>query len=405
MAKIAWFIPGLIEGSGGIRTIVQFIQRLEQAGHQCSIYMEQGNLRTPDEARAQLERYFSMQLAGKVHLGFGISEPCDLAFATIWYTAKVVRDLPFPCKRAYFIQDYEAYFHPMGDSYLAAENSYRYGLAPITIGRWLQSTLAKRYGLNGRYFDFCADTGTYRPLPQHPREPRSVCMIYQPEKPRRCPVLGIETLGIVKHLMPDVEIHLYGSREKGHVWFPHHNHGLLDLAACNRLYNSSTVGFCQSASNPSRIPFEMMAAGLPVVELWRENNIFDLPDSAVQLCDQTPESLAKGIIELLKDPDRRQRMSVSGVAFMQHRDLEVGYKQFLVAVDELLNSAHNSFSPSEMPSPQFHAPPVLSEAFSNTMFDPSQWDRPPHPLDPAPPRDSLLRRVLRPVYRRLKRWI
>ena len=103
--------------------------------------------------------------------------------------------------------------------------------------------------------------------------------------------------------MPKVKIYLYGSSQsaKGSIWFEHEHLGLLKLYDCNELYNRCAVGLCLSSSNPSRIPFEMMAAGLPVVELWRENNLYDLSPKAVSLSDQTPESLAEGILRLLAD--------------------------------------------------------------------------------------------------------
>ncbi|HBV9516317.1 TPA: glycosyl transferase family 1, partial [Klebsiella pneumoniae] len=40
MANIAWFIPQLIEGSGGHRTMLQHAAYLEKMGHTCTIYLE-----------------------------------------------------------------------------------------------------------------------------------------------------------------------------------------------------------------------------------------------------------------------------------------------------------------------------------------------------------------------------
>ena len=62
-----------------------------------------------------------------------------------------------------------------------------------------------------------------------------------------------------------------------------------------------------SASNPSRIPFEMMAAGLPVVELYKENNIYDMPDEGVLLARPTPEAIASAIIHLVDSEERKKQ--------------------------------------------------------------------------------------------------
>ncbi|NBY21328.1 MAG: glycosyltransferase family 1 protein [Gammaproteobacteria bacterium] len=333
MATIAWLIPTLIDGSGGHRTFLQHAAYLEEQGHRCRIYVEDQE-GSSQELRKKIRTLFGFDFE-EVFPGWDKVQPCDLVFATIWYSAKVVRDLPFACLKAYFVQDYEGMFNPMGDAYLFAENSYTYGLHPISIGRWLPNELMDRFGVGAHYFDFCADLKVYRRLPEISRD-KSVCFIYQPEKPRRCPELGIEALGIVKHVMPDVKIFLFGSKSKGAVWFDHENLGLLPLDRCNQLYNRCSVGLCISSSNPSRIPFEMMAAGLPVVEIHRRNTLYDFPDAAMLLCEQTPESIAAGILSILQKPKRIESMSEAGLRFMAKKPIDHGLDQFGKVVKALL---------------------------------------------------------------------
>lgn len=337
MATVAWLIPGLLEGSGGHRTILQHADYLQQRGHRCVLYIEDGAALSETSLRKSIRQLFGFEF-DTVRLGWSKVEPADMVFATIWYSARVVRDLPFPCVRSYFVQDYEAQFNPMGDAYLMAGNSYRYGLHPITIGRWLPAMLRRDFGVPALHFDFCADLDVYRPLPGMTRE-RAVCFIYQPEKPRRCAELGIEALGIVKHHMPDVKIYLYGSRTAGRVWFEHENLGLISLEACNELYNRCQVGLCISTTNPSRVPFEMMAAGLPVVEVHRDNTLYDFPEEAMLLCETTPEALAQGLMMRLIDPAAAGAAGAAGMAFMQARPLAYGLEQFDAAVTGLLAGA------------------------------------------------------------------
>jgi hypothetical protein len=362
MSSIAWFIPRLIEGSGGHRTMLQHAHALEGAGHRCILYIEGAG----DQAKASeiVEGLFGYRFE-HVHFGWENVQPADMAMATIWYSAALVRDLPFACAKAYFVQDYEAMFNPMGDAFLMAENSYRYGLIPITIGRWLTHELGTRFNVPAYHFDFGADTAIYRPLPGNRRE-QAICFIYQPDKPRRCSRIGIEALGIVKHFRPDVNVYLYGSpvSEKGNVWFEHEHLGLLKLPECNALYNRCALGLCLSSSNPSRIPFEMMAAGLPVVEFWRENNLYDLPPEAVSLSDQTPESLAENMLRLLADEDERARMSAAGVAYMASRPLQGETRQFLTSIDAILGGQMPSLVPG---TPLYDRPPVTAGAQVNTL--------------------------------------
>lgn len=361
MAAIAWLIPRLIEGSGGHRTMLQHAHALEQYGHECRIYIEgRGD---QSMAGAIVERLFGYRFAN-VRYGWDAIQPADLVMATIWYSAALVRDLPFHCMKGYFVQDYEAMFNPIGDAYLMAENSYRYGLIPITIGRWLKHELASRFRVPAYHIDFGADNRIYRPL--NMRRELAICFIYQPDKPRRCSRIGIEALGIVKHIRPEVKVYLYGSppNEKGNVWFEHEHLGLLKLEDCNSLYNRCTLGLCLSSSNPSRIPFEMMAAGLPVVEFWRENNLYDIPSSAVSLADQTPESLAENLLRLLADADERERMSQAGVAFMADRPLDIETQQFKGVIARILDGQAPKLETSE---PLYDRPPITSGKYVNTL--------------------------------------
>ncbi|MCA9278117.1 MAG: glycosyltransferase family 4 protein [Phycisphaeraceae bacterium] len=350
-AKIAWLMPSLIEGSGGHRTILQNVAALEARGHECHLYVELKPAQRPSTSAIrkqvieQLRDYFGYTSPEtRVHLGFKIDQPVDLVFATAWYTAKFVRNIQQQCRKAYFVQDYEAWFMPMGDGFLEAERSYQLGLTPISIGRWLTHTLAHKYGCAGTWFDFCADLSVYKRIESIERTP-SVCFIFQPEKPRRCPMLGMNALGIVKKQRPDVNIIFYGSRaDTKHVWFEHEHRGLVTIEQCNHIYNECQVGLCISSSNPSRIPFEMMAAGLPVVDMHRDNNLYDIPEQGALLTPTKPEAIARGILTLLDDPDRRERMGAFGQQFMKNHNLSVGFEQFVRAVEDLLAGRTQTWS-------------------------------------------------------------
>ncbi|GGY29308.1 rhamnosyltransferase WsaF family glycosyltransferase [Paludibacterium paludis] len=278
-----------------------YAKGLEIAGYECLLYLE--GVGADGLARSDVQRNFGY-LFEQVHYGWDDIAPADLVIATIWYSARIVRDLPFSCRKAYLVQDREALFYPVGYEALMAEQSYRYGLIPITVGYWLKTELQKRHGVQAYALNFGVDEQIYRPLDDEQRE-QAVCFIYQPDKPRRCARLGIDALGIVKHHAPNTKIYLYGSHksEARNVWFSHTHMGLISPKDCNRLYNRCSVGLCLSASNPSRVPFEMAAAGLPVVELWGDSMLYDFRESMGILCEPTPESIAEGVLTILKDSD------------------------------------------------------------------------------------------------------
>jgi hypothetical protein len=114
--------------------------------------------------------------------------------------------------------------------------------------------------------------------------------------------------------------------------------GIISVDECNKLYNKCKVGLCLSASNPSRIPFEMMAAGLPVVELYRENNLYDLPDGGVCLAESSPAGIAYTLLKLLGDESKLKAMSSTGYKYMKDYPLEKGFLQFEASVDKLINN-------------------------------------------------------------------
>lgn len=341
--KVAWLMPFPIQGSGGVRTILTNANYLQIHNYDCTLFVDtKADGEFVDSVaviKEIIEKNFGKTFC-KIKLGWEIKEEFDLIFATYWETAKVVRNLSSKAKKAYFIQDFEAYFNPMGDGYILAENSYKYGLIPITIGKWLSHVMKENYTTNSFYFDFCANTEIYRNYMLE-REEFSVCLIYQPEKPRRCPVIGIETLGILKYLVPEAKIYLYGSNIEGNIWFEHENLEIITERQCAELYNKCSVGLCLSSSNPSRIPFEMLASGLPVVEMYRQNNLFDMPNEGVLLAEDTPESLALAIKFLFEQPELRAKMSEFGVEYMRSRDIEAGYRQFLDIVDSIFSDNLN----------------------------------------------------------------
>ena len=362
--KAAWVLPSFIEGSGGHRTIMQNIQCLVDHGYKCDVYIEdRGEVRNSEELKRQVEKFFG-GCNCSYHLGFKIVGEYDVLFATAWFTSKVVRDYPYAKHKAYFIQDFEALFNPMGDGYLMACASYCYGLSPITIGKWLTNKRQEEYHTSSQDFDFCADHKVYHSIEGVTKE-NAVCFIYQPDKPRRCSAIGIEALGIVKYLRPEIKIYLYGSGVKGNIWFEHTNLGVISIEECNELYNKCRVGLCISSSNPSRIPFEMMAAGLPVVDLYMENNLYDMPDEGVLLTHYTPESIAQGVLDIIDHPELADQMSINGRRYMEERTLEYGYNQFYSAVENLINGRECG----EVKIPKsYHKNPVFAETISQSIF-------------------------------------
>ena len=338
--KIAWVIPHPGKGSGGHRTIIQNVNALLRAGYECDIFVEDDGVSTSDIVRRKINEWYEPCDAG-IFVGFDFKKDYDLLFATGWQTIDFVKKLPAK-KKAYFIQDYEPWFFPMGDQYLITENSYKYGFLPVTIGKWLAHKMDSEFNTPAEYFDFGADLNVYKHLDNVEKE-NAICYVYQPEKPRRCDYIGLKALKLIKALRPDVKIYLYGSELVTRpIDFECENLHIIPVEECNKLYNKCKVGICLSASNPSRIPFEMMAAGLPVVELNKENNLYDLPDGGVLLSDTTPEAIASSVIHLLDNPEEAKKMSEFGTNYMKDFPLERGFGQIATVVKDMLDTDYNN---------------------------------------------------------------
>ncbi len=393
--RIAWFIPKPIKGSGGHRTIIQNANMLVKKGYICDLYLEEDFVSTSQEMKKTIIDYFGECLCD-VYIGALLRRDYDLVFAThAIATPEFVKYCN--CKnKAYFIQDFEPWFMPMGETYITMENSYKYNFKGVSIGKWLAYKLHNEYNMNMRYFDFCADLNIYKPLDME-RE-KAICFIFQPEKPRRCSNLGLAALKIVKELRPDVKIYLYGSPDNTTAVECENLH-IIKLDQCNELYNKCSVGLCISASNPSRIPFEMMAAGLPVVDLYKENNLYDMPDSGILLADSTPEAIATALLRILDDKKLAENMSKNGIKYMKSYPLEKGYEQFLDSVDKMFNKEYKS---DEKLEKIYNKEPVLP---SDEVMEVSQMMVPVPYVRETSPFVRKLVRIKKGMVRRMRRII
>ncbi len=333
--KVAWIIPHPIKGSGGIRTMIQNANFLASKGFECDIYVEEDYMNDSESLKKRIIEYYG-DCKCNTYVGIKMRKKYDLVFATYSVlTADYVYYMDNVKNKAYFIQDFEPWFEPMGGQYLEMERTYHYGLQGISIGKWLTHKINSEYGSPMTYFPFCADLNIYKRLPNIEKED-AICFIYQPEKARRCSKLGLEALLLVKKLRPNVKIYVYGSDINVKFDFDVDNLHIINIKQCNELYNKCSVGLCISASNPSRIPFEMMAAGLPVVDLYRENNLYDIPEDGVLLAESTPEGLATALIKILDDKKLQEKMSEAGTKFMKDYPLERGFEDFYKAVCDIL---------------------------------------------------------------------
>ena len=395
---VAWFVPGLLKGSGGHRTIFQNINALIKDGYQCDVYIEADPMTLPTTLKEQVNNYYG-ECAADMFAGWESIKDYDVVVATAFNTVPSV--MKTNCKKKlYFVQDYEPWFFSMGDYYIEAENSYKNDISVISIGKWLSAKMRSEYKLNASYFNFCADLKVYKKLKKVEKE-HALCFIFQPQKPRRCDRLALKALQIVKEIDPSLKIYLYGSEKTTIKNLEIEHLGIIPIEECNELYNKCEVGLCMSASNPSRIPFEMMAAGLPVVELHRENNLYDFPNDGCLLAEPTADAVANAILTILRDKKLQEKMSKVGQKYMKDYPLEKGYDQFLKNFNDFFNG--KSFSTdkieksykSESIKGTIEAKEVLSNITKDVMYT--------QITPPAPRKPSIIRRAYRKAIRTIRK--
>lgn len=321
--KISFIIPQPFEGSGGHRNIFRAIKYLSRFGHDLTVYVNPDNHRF--KTSLEVEQFITnnfFDLEAKVVWWAKDIKPCDVIVATHWSTAYIADSNRDKAKLlCYFIQDFEPYFYSMGYEYVISYNTYRLGLYPITSGPWPLRLLERDFGITeGDFFRFPIDRSIYYHNPEltkadHPR----IAFFARPDMPRRCYQLGLQGLKLVKEAHPEVEILFYGAASSKYVNVPFEftNLGLLpEISMLGDLYRSCDLGICFSTTNPSLVPYEMMACGCPVVDLDFNDNVVNYgSDDNVTLVGPSAREIAQGVFRLLEDKAYAEKVTANGLEY------------------------------------------------------------------------------------------
>lgn len=323
--RLNWLVPDFGPGMGGPAVIFRMIGLLEALGHRSTIWVcGRTRCASAEEARASVAEHFQ-PLAADVRF---LPDACgpevlsgvrgDAVIATHYRTAYPARAVTNVHERFYFIQDFEPAFCPAGAEYRLAEATYRFGFSCITSGRWLRHVLLTRYGTPAAHFVYAYDPAVYRPGPAEERRPDRVAFYARHETPRRAVELGVMALELVAARRPGLVVDLFGGNTR-HLRLPfrHAHHGVLPPAGLADLYRRATVGMVFSTTNYSLIPHEMMACGLPVIDLVGENTSAEFPDGSISLAEPDPHRLADEIERLLADPAARAAQGDRALRYVQ----------------------------------------------------------------------------------------
>ena len=325
---IALVVPFFHRGSGGHMTIANLVRALERRGHRCSLWIDDPGrrLKDADRAVADLRAWFGPFAAG-VAYGLDGYAGADVVVATGWQTAPRVHTLP-AAGRAYLVQDHEPEFFGTSVQRHWAEASYGLRLYPITAGRWLADMMGEAYNLPATAFDLGIDAERWQPRPEIERRDDVVVAYARSSTPRRAVPVLLAALGELRRRRPQTEIWLYGKDGPAGVDFPHRNLGVVAEPRLAEVYAEATVGLVLSMTNYSLAAQEMLACGLPCMELDAPSVVKAFGrDGPVDFAPLDPSAIADELERLLDDPGRRARRAQQGVALRAERSWEHAAEQ------------------------------------------------------------------------------
>lgn len=354
-----WVIPDFGIGGGGPMVIFRFIRFLERFGHRTTIWIRGGTQHgTADNARAIIREHFLPVEAPIRILRDDMGEiRGDAVIATHCWTAYPVRAVTGVRERFYFIQDFEPLFFPMGSEYLLAEATYRFGFSCITSSKWLQQIIRSRFQADAARFTYAYDPAIYHAGARQPTTDR-VAFYARASTPRRAVELGLLALELLARQRPSLTVDFFGAQMGTlKVPFAYHDHGVLNDAQLAELYRAATIGMVFSTTNYSLIPHEMMACGLPVVDLMTESAASEFPLDAITLCEPTPAAIARDAGRLLADHALQERQRERAMDYVSHLSWEKSARQIERA---LIDGITARTAPGAVPArPRIESEPLV----------------------------------------------
>ncbi len=267
--------------SGGARTLISYINYLNNMGYGVDIYF--GNcleknisIHNLDTLISNIDKYGILNITkNNFYLGLQIKRNYDVIVANAWQVSEAAYGQKFKAKHiAYIIQDREELFYPTNVALqYRVRNTYKPEYKYYCLSKYLANYFRNMFP-NGKITDSVLgfDSNNYYIKPGAKRN-NSVVIAYYKSKPGRLPELVDK---IIKVLSRKYKCYIFPERYDNAANSNIVNCGPMNISQLNDLYNNNKVGIVFSNSNPSRLGFEMVASGLNVVEYDSEFTKHDL---------------------------------------------------------------------------------------------------------------------------------
>jgi glycosyltransferase involved in cell wall biosynthesis len=322
--SIILLLPDATLFSGGTRMAIELAQSFALELHTQIAFL---NVPSKDDLIKFISHY---NLGGlQISLTSEISRESHY-IATSWKTAEFLLKSRLSTQKIfYFVQDFEPFFYPMNELALRAISTYE-NLSDrlIVLGPWNKKMLEVFFNTKPLLeLDLSINPQLYvrTDLPIE-----YDCILFTRENsPRRLSELVKEIISRLRALNPEIRIAVYGSSNSFLKGMKAINVlGELEIQDLPTLYSRASLGVVFSPTNTSRIPFEMVATGLPVIDIKGLYHDSRYPlRFPVVFCEPNSIDISSVILSLLADKPRLANMRRESADFRERLFTEQDFTQ------------------------------------------------------------------------------
>ncbi len=327
---INWILPYIGKGGGGIMTIMRFVKYFSEKGYLNRVYTAGNKFAVRDTMTKRFiqENYINIDKNFEVYSGSLNIKKSDILISTSWETAYYALSVKNTALKAYFIQDFEPYFQEMSVRYKLAEKTYKMGYYGVFAGKWLQNRIEEKYHMKGVSFDLGVDHAVYKDL--NLTRKKQVAVYIRTFTKRRGSTFLFAVLEELYKRRPDIKIVTFGDDLSPYkLPFEFDSYGIINSKQLVNLYNKSCLGLIISLTNYSLVPQEMMACGLPVIDIDEANNrsVYPTKNNVIILEKLDVYKWVDRIIEIIDNKKLQEKIRVNALKYVKEKKWDNAFEK------------------------------------------------------------------------------
>lgn len=313
--QVTYFLPGM-SVTGGTLSVIQLVNELILLGIEARIVTF--NVEPEVYNWQLLTQPIILPTFSEVLKYFPYS---DIAVATLWTTAPTIAKLVHLQrikKGVYYLQDYESWFYTENDPQREkVKQTYSLISDRIVKSDWLANLLTED-GYETYKIRLGMDLGVFYPRDITRSNCPSILAMVRQNTPRRGSPYVIKALELVKNSIPQAEIILFGDDQlnSGNIPFSYRDEGVIsDRDHLATLYSEADI-FLDGSNFQGfgRGALEAMACGTACVltDVGGVSEYAKHRQNCLLVPPKEPQQFAKSIIELIQNPQLKQRLIYQG---------------------------------------------------------------------------------------------